>query len=64
MIQALELLKGTSWEEATLKREEIKAVAIAIIKLRLSEALVRQSVGRPAMQSGSPASQSYCINFS
>jgi len=31
--------KGTSREEATLNSEEIKAVAIAIIELRLSEGI-------------------------
>jgi len=42
MLQALELLrlaKGTSPNEATLNSEEIKHVAIAIIKLRLSESI-------------------------
>ena len=42
MMQALELLqlaKGTSPDEATLNSEEIKAVAIAIIELCLSEGI-------------------------
>jgi len=42
MMQALELLwlaKGTSLDEAMLNSEEIKPVAIAIIKLRLSEGI-------------------------
>jgi len=43
-MQALELLwlaKGTSWDEATLNNKEIKPAAIAIImiKLRLSEGI-------------------------
>ena len=50
MMQALELLwlaKGTSPDEVMLKSEEIKPVAKAIIKLRLSECIskgVSQSV--------------------
>ena len=36
---------GTSWDEATLNSQEIKPVAIAIIKLRLSEGN-SQSVSR------------------
>jgi len=48
MMQALELqhwLKGTSWDEATLNREEIKSIALAGIELRLSEG-ISQSVGQ------------------
>ena len=50
MMQALELLrlvKGHISDEVTLSSEEIKAVAIAIIKLRLPESIsksVSQSV--------------------
>jgi len=42
MMQALELLwlaKGTSWDEVTLISEEIKPVAITIIKLCLSKGI-------------------------
>jgi len=43
MMQGLELLrltkKGTSQEETTLKSEEMKHVAIAIIELPLSEGI-------------------------
>jgi len=48
MMQALELLrlaKGTSPDEAALNSEEIKPVALANIKLRLSEG-ISQSVSR------------------
>ena len=31
--------KGTSWDEVTLISEEMKAVAKAVIKLRLSECI-------------------------
>jgi len=37
--------KGTSQDEATLSSEEIKPVALAIIKLRLSEGII-QSVNQ------------------
>jgi len=33
MMQALQLLKGTSWNEATLNSQKIKAIALAIYKL-------------------------------
>ena len=42
MMWALELLwlaKSRSWDEVTLNSEKIKAVAIAIIELRLSEGI-------------------------
>ena len=45
MMQALELLlaKDMSWDEAMLNSEEIYPIALAIIKLRLSEG-ISQSV--------------------
>jgi len=53
MVQALELLRLASLDEATLNSEEIKPAAIAIIELRLSEGIreggsqsVSQSVSR------------------
>ena len=42
--------KGTSWAEAKLNSEKIKPVALAVIKLCLSEGIsysVRQSVTQP-----------------
>ena len=51
LTQALELLqlaKGTALDEVMLNSEEIKALAIAVIELRLSEGInkgVSQSVG-------------------
>ena len=53
MMQALELLelaKGTSPDEAMLNSEEIKPVAVAIIKLRLSKDISR-SVSQSVSQS-------------
>jgi len=37
--------KGTSWDEATSNSEKIKPVALAVIKLRLSEG-IRQAVSQ------------------
>jgi len=57
MMWALELLwlaKGTSRDKVMLNSEEIKPVAIAIIKLHLSEGIsqsVSQSVGQSAEKS-------------
>ena len=53
MIQALELLwleKCMSWDKVTLNSEEIKPVAIAIVKLRLSEG-ISKSVSQSFSQS-------------
>ena len=53
MMQGMELLwlaKGTSRNEAMLNSEEIKPVALGIIKLHLSEG-ISQSVGRSVGQS-------------
>ena len=52
MMQALQplwLVKSTSWDEVTLQliSEKLKPVAIAIIKLRLSEG-ISKSVSQPA----------------
>ena len=41
MMQALELLRLASPDEATLNSEETKPVALAIIELRLSECISR-----------------------
>ena len=38
--------KGTSQAEATLNSEQIKPVALAVIKLRSSEGTVSQKVSR------------------
>ena len=53
MMRSLELLwltKGTSLDEAMLKSEEIKPVALAAIELRLSEG-ISQSVSQSAENS-------------
>jgi len=39
IFEQLQLAKGTSWDEAMLNSEEIKPIALAAIKLRLSEGI-------------------------
>ena len=46
--------KGTSWAEVTSNSEKIKSIALAVIKLHLSE-----GISQAVSQSGSQVSQKF-----
>ena len=51
MTRALELVKRHTWDEALLNSEEIKPIALVIIKLCLTEGIVGQIVSQAVEKS-------------